>query len=750
MNISPLNHNAYLSLLQNIVESVPIRIFWKDRESRFLGCNTLFAKDAGFTRPDELIGKTDFDMGWKNQAELYRADDKLVMESGIPKLEYEELQTTPDGRKIWLRTSKVALLSASQEIIGILGIYEDITERKHTEQEQKRLTRALKLLSQCNSLLVHAEDEQELLTEICRLAVDTGNYLMAWVGFAEDDEAKTVRPVAQFGYEEGYLDGIRITWADEEQGRGPTGTAIRTNTPVVNQDYPSNPNMEPWREAATKRGYQSSIGIPLAVNKRVLGALTIYSSEPYAFGQEEVALLHELANDLAYGLDTMRTRNERDLAQTELAFVSQHDQLTGLPNRLLLHDRFELAITSTYLGNSKVAMLFLDLDNFKDVNDNLGHQYGDRLLLRVVERLQSCVSETGTVSRQGGDKFIILLTGMHDIADVETTAQNILDAFVEPLKVDGFSLKTTFSIGISLFPNDSQDFDTLIKQAEVALYQAKEAGKNTFSFYDDKMNANALEYVRLQGRLHSALDKNEFLLHYQPQIDSSSEQIIGAEALIRWLNPEVGLVPPNKFIPLAEQSGLIIPIGEWVLNEACRQAQIWRETHLLPNMSIAVNLSALQFKRGNIVETVVDALTKSGLPANLLELELTESILLQDKEVVMRTLHELKGIGVKLSIDDFGTGYSSLSYLKRLAVDKLKVDQSFVQTMAEDPDVAAIVKAIIQLGHTLQLTVIAEGVEDDAQLALLRNYGCNELQGYLFSRPTPAEDFVTLCKSMNT
>lgn len=738
--------SSYKTLLQDIVEGIPIRVFWKDRDSRYLGCNTLFAKDAGLNHPDELVGKTDFDMGWKDQAELYRNDDKLVMESENPRLGYEEPQITPDGKTIWLRTSKVPLRDASHKVIGILGIYEDVTAYKFAEFEQQRLTRALKLLSKCNAVLVHAENEEALLTQICHLAVEIGGYLMAWVGFAENDASKSVRPAAQSGYEEGYLDSINVKWADTELGQGPTGTAIRTEKTVINQECQTNPKMAPWREAAIKRGYQSSIALPLVVNKRMLGAFTIYSSEPHAFIPEEVTLLEELASDLAYGIETLRMRIENEAARKEIEFLAHHDPLTGLPNRLLLRDRFDQAVAFAHRQHTEVAVLFLDLDNFKQVNDSLGHGVGDQLLVRVVERLHGCIRETDTISRQGGDEFVILLTNMPETGTVEEIAQNIIEAFVEPFDINGHILHAPFSIGISLFPSDSKEFDTLIKQADTALYQAKDAGRNTYRFFSGQMNIDALNHMQLQGQLHNAINNQEFRLYYQPLTDSASGHIIGAEALIRWQHPDLGLVQPDQFIPLAERSGLIIPIGEWVLNEACRQIQDWQRTCSRPHMVMAVNLSALQFKRGNIVETVTRALEQSGLPASQLELELTESILLHDMEVVMKTLHDLKGLGIKLSIDDFGTGYSSLSYLKRLAVNKLKIDKSFVRDMVEDPEDAAIVKAIIQLAHTLQLTVIAEGVETDAQLSLLKHLGCDQIQGYLISRPLPAEEFLTYCK----
>ncbi|MBI5918209.1 MAG: EAL domain-containing protein [Nitrosomonadales bacterium] len=647
-----------------------------------------------------------------------------------------------DGEAYWVLVHYKVEKDAQGKMIRLLGTMQDISERKRGEQSQKRLNRALKLLSDCNTALVHAVDESCLLAEICRLVVEQGGYRMAWVGYAEHDEQQTVRPVAQFGDTAGYLGRAKIFWSDSEQGRGPTGTAIRTGVTDINQDFSSSSRMALWREAALAQGYRSSIALPLAGGKRVLGALTIYSAEPEVFGQDEVRLLEELANDLAFGIEALRMRIEHEGTEKRLEFLAHHDTLTGLPNRLLLRDRFAQAASQADRDHSGVAVLFLDLDNFKQVNDTLGHNYGDKLLVSVVERLRGCLRDSDTISRQGGDEFVVLLPHSHNLVGIGGVARNIVEVFAESFEIDGYQINTSFSIGISLYPDDGREFDTLLKKADTALYQAKDSGRDTYHFFSEKMNIDAQEQLHLQGQLRNAVRSQEFRLYYQPQIDILSGYIVGAEALVRWQHPELGLVPPGKFIPLAERSGLIIPIGEWVLNEACRQAQRWREQgHLLV---MAVNLSALQFKRGNLLETVDKALKESGLSAGQLELELTESILLQDVDVALRTLRSLKEMGVKLSIDDFGTGYSSLSYLKRLAVDKLKVDQSFVRDMASDPDSAAIVRAVIQLGHTLQLTVIAEGVEDDAQLAFLRNYGCDEAQGYLFSRPVPAGEFIGL------
>jgi diguanylate cyclase (GGDEF)-like protein len=521
---------------------------------------------------------------------------------------------------------------------------------------------------------------------------------MAWVGFAEHDEARTVRPIAQFGYEAGYLDSVNITWADTERGRGPTGTAIRTGVPDVNQNYLENPRMAPWHQAAIEHGYRSSIALPLINESQTLGALCIYSPDPSSFGPEEVRLLEELATDLAYGIVTLRSRAQRAAAEERVDFLAHFDVLTHLPNRLLLRDRFEHAALTTEHGVNGLALLYLDLDNFKQINDSLGHELGDLLLVSAVDRLRQCVAESDTICRISDDEFAILLTDIPDSAKAASIANTVLDAFAEPISIDNTPLNVSFSIGISLYPNDGHDFDALLKAAGTAVNHAKESGRNTYRFYTLQMNTDAVAHLRLKGQLHNALKNQEFLLHYQPQVALDSGRIVGAEALVRWQHPTDGLVSPAKFIPLAEQSGHILEIGEWVLNEACRQAKRWLDSGLEP-LVVAVNLSALQFKRGNLLEMVSNALARTGLPPASLELELTESILLQDVDATLKTLQALKVMGVRLSIDDFGTGYSSMSYLKQLALDKLKIDQSFVRDLSDDPDDAAIVRAIIQLGH---------------------------------------------------
>lgn len=628
-----------------------------------------------------------------------------------------------------------------------LALAEGMTlELRLSEAALSKRNRDLRLLSDCNMAMVHAEEEHKLLAEICRLCVESGGFRMAWVGYAEHDVEKTVRPIAQSGHEEGYLDAIKISWADNEQGQGPTGTAIRTGRPCIVQNIQDSPVMIPWRDAALRRGCKASVALPLVCDATILGSLNIYAAEENAFDLDELRLLEELASDLAYGIVTIRTRTAHAEAKEKLEFLSNFDPLTHLPNRLLLRDRFEQASLIAKNEHSTMTMLYIDLDHFKQINEGFGYAAGDEVLVTVVNRLRQCLPVTATISRLSADEFVVLLTDNLDVAGVAGVSDAIREALAESVRLDGNVLNISCSIGIGLFPDDGDDFDVLLKNAHAAVDSAKEAGRNSYRFFTKEMSAGLAEQIRLTGKLASAVRNNEFLLHYQPQIDIRSGRIVGAEALLRWLDSNGDLIPPDSFIHLAERSGHIIPIGEWVLNEACRQAMKWFEKYPSAPV-IAVNLSALQFKRGNVLEMVSKALSATGLQPDRLELELTESILLQDVDETIKTLKSLKALGVKLSIDDFGTGYSSLSYLKNLSVNKLKIDQTFVRDMLIDEDGASIVKAVIQLGHALQLAVIAEGVETDAQLSFLEMSGCDEAQGYWFSRPVPVEQFSALLEA---
>jgi diguanylate cyclase (GGDEF)-like protein/PAS domain S-box-containing protein len=433
--------------------------------------------------------------------------------------------------------------------------------------------------------------------------------------------------------------------------------------------------------------------------------------------------------------------SERKAAEERATYLAYYDVLTGLPNRSLVQDRMLQAAAVADASGRKVALLMVDLDRFKTINDTLGHSVGDQLLVEVAKRLKLCLRESDTLCRQGGDEFLILLPGLPDAEACVTHLARLTEGLAQPFSLKALELEVTVSMGIAIYPDDGTDLGTLLKKADMAMFRAKDAGRNTHRFFNEEMNEEAEERLAMHFNLRRALDAGQFVLHYQPQIEIASGLLVGAEALLRWNHPDLGLVSPARFIPQAEESGLIVPIGEWVLREACREAANWQRLGMR-DVVVAVNLSALQFRRGDIEASVTRALDESGLDPALLELELTESILIHDTEKVLATVMRLKHMGIRLSIDDFGTGYSSLAYLKRFRVDKLKIDQSFIRDLASDPDDAAIVRAVIQMARSLGLRTIAEGVESQQVLDHLRLYRCDEAQGYLLSRPVPVADFV--------
>lgn len=438
-----------------------------------------------------------------------------------------------------------------------------------------------------------------------------------------------------------------------------------------------------------------------------------------------------------------RDITERQRYEETIRHQAFHDALTGLPNRLLLKDRLKLAMAHAKRNSIMLAMLMLDLDRFKLINDTLGHALGDLLLQSMAKRLTGSLREDDTVARLGGDEFVILLPEIVKIEDAAKLAHKILELVRKPIKVDTHELYVTTSIGMVFYPNDGKDVETLLKNADTAMYRAKEQGRNNYQLYTPVMNARAFERLALENSLRRALERNEFEVYYQPKVNIKSNKIVGMEALVRWQHPTKGLILPGEFIPVAEDTGLIVPIGEWVLRSACAQNKAWQEAGF-PPMRVAVNLSARQFQLQNLPEMVATVLGETGLDPWWLELEITETIAMQNAEFTVKTLNELKEMGIQLSIDDFGTGYSSLSYLKRFPINKLKIDKSFVREINTDHDNAAIASAVIVLGQSLKLGVIAEGVETKEQLNFLKDHQCDEIQGYLFGRPVPATEFENM------
>ena len=442
---------------------------------------------------------------------------------------------------------------------------------------------------------------------------------------------------------------------------------------------------------------------------------------------------------IANGHDLLQDITHRK--QDELYYLAHYDQLTKVPNRMLFNDRLTQACREAVRSGSLVGLLFIDVDRFKQINDSMGHRFGDLLLVTLAERLQSCARDCDTVGRLGGDEFAILMDAPHDAGAISVLSRRVVDSMREPFQVMGKELYVTVSVGTSIFPSDDAEIDGLFAKADTAMYEAKTNGRNGFQEYVPGLSIYSADRMSLESDLRAALRNNEFVLHYQPQICLATNQVVGVEALIRWRHPKHGLLPPLHFIPTAEENGLIVEIGRWVLREACRQCQQWADVDHVA-LRIAVNISALEFRQADFVEQVQAILNETGVAPNHIELEMTESIVMHNVSAVLATLNELKRMGTLLAIDDFGTGFSSLNYLRRFPIDRLKIDQSFIQGIDHVPANESIVRAITSLAHNLSIEVVAEGAESDSELDILRACQCNEAQGYWFAKPMPAGELM--------
>ena len=563
--------NQY-ELLENIVNSVPVRIFWKNYAGKYMGANNLFLKDAKLNSETEIIGKNDFEMTWgETEAELYRNDDLRVMESGKPKLHFEESQTDESGRTIILSTSKVPLKDSDGKTIGILGTYEDITDRRYMED---------KIIEQSETL----------------------------------------------------------------------------------------------KHQAT------------------------------------------------------------------------HDALTLLPNRFLFSDRLENIIQKAKRNSTEFALLFIDLDQFKQINDSLGHPIGDEILVTIAQRLKKTIREEDTLARLGGDEFTIIIDNFKSISDLSVLAQKIIDCTTKDIEIKEHKLYVTSSIGISLYPRDSENAQNLLKYADAAMYKAKDEGRNNFQFYSDDMTKKAMHRITMQTKLSEAIKNEYFTVHYQPQIDTKTNQVSGLEALVRWQSEDGNLISPSEFIPLAEETGMIIELDRIVMRKALAQLDVWKREKIFDG-TLSLNLAMKQLQRDDFVAFLIENLENKSYTAQSIELEVTENGLMIKPDEAIERLNTLKALGVKISIDDFGTGYSSLSYIKKLPVSKIKIDQSFVSDIPHDKEDVSIVKAIIALSNSLELDLVAEGVETKEQNDFMVENGCSIIQGYYYAKPMNSSDTGEFLKS---
>ena len=703
--------------------------------------NPYLIKMLGYTH-EEFLGKKLWEVG--PFADIAQSKEMFVELQTVGYVRYDDLPLkTKTGARI-----QVEFVSNTYDCEGIKVIQcniRDITERKVAEAKIQRHTHLYAALSQCNKSIVHCLSEDDLFQQVCRAAVQFGGMKLAWVGLIDAHTLK-VRPVASYGNGADDLADIEISSdAESPFGRGPTGTAIRENRPFWCQDFLNDPDSAPWHERGARFGWASSAAVPLHRNGVVIGSFILYSDKAHSFDQLARDLLVEMAEDISFALDGFIRESQRRRAADEIERLAFYDPLTNLPNRRMLLDRLRYALAASASHHNHGAVLFIDLDDFKTLNDTKGHNIGDLLLIEVASRLQSCMREKDTVARVGGDEFVVILEelsedSMQAAAQSESVTDKILAAISRPYSLQGYEYRSSTSIGISLFHNQESTMDELLKRADTAMYQAKIAGRKTMRFYEPAMQVALEARIALESDLRCAQAENQFMLYYQMQVDHSGH-IIGAEALIRWRHPQRGLVTPLQFIPLAEETGIILLIGKWVLETACAQLDAWKTDPLTRKLQLAVNVSARQFRQPDFVEQVRQTLHRHALNPDLLKLELTESIMLDGIDDTIFKMQALRKDGVRFSMDDFGTGYSSLAYLTQLPFDQLKIDKSFIHNISVKHSDMVIVQTIIGMANNLGMEVLAEGVETEAQRAFLEQHGCRLCQGYLFGKPVPIEEF---------
>ncbi len=678
------------NLMRTLVDAVPDGIFAKDLNSKFLLANDSVARGMGTTR-ENLIGKDDFDFFPEEMAQNFFDDEQTVIRTGEGLVNREELAVNKEtGNMRWFLTTKLPVRNDKGEIVALVGIGRDITLRRRAERALRESEARFRSLIELSSDWYWEQDADLQFIDI------------------EDPNSKS-----SYTREEVLGKCLKEL----------PGTALLSESWIEYDDLVAERN--PFRDLELRR---------VADNGKT-----------YFISLTGLPAFDENGKFRGYrGIG--RDITDRKRSEEHIHYLATHDSLTSLPNRFMFSQILNLAIESAHRYHRKLAVFFIDLDRFKNINDTLGHEAGDFLLREMAMRLKQCLRASDVVGRLGGDEFVILLPETENAEQIATVAQKILSASLSPVDINGQECCVTASIGICVYPDDGKNEQTLMKNADIAMYRAKEEGKNNYQFYSPDIEARSLERLILENNLRMALERNEFFLHYQAKRNLQTGEIAGVEALVRWQHPDLGIISPAQFIPLAEETGLIVLIGRWVLKTACAQNVAWLKQGL-PPLCMAVNLSVRQFFDESLINDVADALSESGMRPELLEMEITEGMVMQDAERAIRILTAIKALGVRLAIDDFGVGYSSLAQIKRFPIDTLKVDSSFIRDIPQNREDRAITEAIIAMGRTLSLTVIAEGVETKEQEAFLRDHNCDQSQGYYFSKPISPEDFVSFMKT---
>ena len=638
------------------------------------------------------------------------------------------------------------LAKLAENVSFALDNFDRIDEKARTEEQKERLTRMFASLSATNEAIMRARSRPELFELVCEAAARGGKFTSTAISLVRPGK-DFLDIVAAAGPTANSTRNVKLSVLEKlPEGRGISGTAFRSGKACISNDYLSDPRGAPFHDLVRRDGASAIAAFPLFSGGRPVGILHFAAVERDEFTPGFVELLQRLADNISFALDNFDRADEKTKADQRIEYLASHDSLTGLPNRETFNQLLHFAIEAARRYDKQFALLFIDLDRFKIINDSLGHEAGDALLVEVARRLRQNLRSNDVVARLGGDEFVVILDQSADRGGTEAIARKLLGVVGQPVQLSGHECHTTASIGIAMFPADGSDVHTLTKNADMAMYLAKEDGKNDFRFFTKEVKMQSIERLTLETCLRHALERNEFSLQYQPKVDLATRQITGVEALLRWTHPERGMLPPAQFIPLAEETGLIVPIGRWVLKEACAQNMAWQRRGLRP-VSMAVNLSPRQFVDESLLHDIDEALLASGMSPVLLQLEVTESMVMRNVSRAIKVLDAIQDRGIRLAIDDFGTGYSSMSLMKQFPIDTIKIDRSFVRDLPNDSEDQAIAQAIISMGKALGMTVVAEGVERCEQETFLRNHGCDEMQGFLISKPLSSEQLADLLRS---
>ncbi|MGZ5168947.1 MAG: EAL domain-containing protein [Burkholderiales bacterium] len=722
------SERRFSDLLGN-VELVSLML---DREGRITYCNEYLLRLTGW-RHEQVIGRNWFGLFVPPEINDLRGSFFAALLANLPEARHHENEIlTHSGERRLIRWNNSVLRSGAGDVIGTASIGEDITERKKAEDRIVHLNRVYAILSGINTLIVRVRDRDELFREACRIALDEGGFRMAWIGIVDRQSMKIV-PGASAGMDEALLASIKgLLSSSESAPKTMIVRAIRDKKAVVSNVSPSDPQALLGKKHA-EAGVRSLAVLPLIVSDEAVGVLALYASENEFFHQEELTLLTELAGDIAFAIDHIEKAEK-------LNYLAYYDVLTGLANRSLFLERVAQYMRSAVSGGHRLAVFLIDLERFKNINDSLGQAAGDALLRQVAEWLTGNVPDANLLARVGADHFAVVLPVVKQEGDVARLIEKAMKAFLDhPFRMNDAVFRIAAKVGVALFPDDGADADTLFQNAEAAVKKAKASG-DRYLFYTQKMTETVAGKLTLENQLRQALDNEEFVLHYQPKVNLASGKLTSAEALIRWNDPRTGLVPPGRFIPVLEETGLIYEVGRWALRKAIEDYLRWRNAALAP-VRIAVNVSPLQLRHRAFIAEIEQAIAIDAHAAAGLELEITEGMIMEDVKRSVASLQAIRAMGVTIAIDDFGTGFSSLGYLSKLPVDTVKIDRSFIMDMTAAPEGLALVSTIINLAHALKLKVVAEGVETEEQSRLLRLLNCDEMQGFLFSKPLPAEIF---------